>query len=884
MSQLWCVAVLVASCVAVLGVSYHKEGTVILGGLFPIHGYKGYDQCGALLGPSRVQRLLAMAQAVDDVNNNPDILSGVTLGYAIYDTCSRESIALNQSLNFIQHTCEKRVACQRYSNLVGVVGASFSTSSMLVSHLLALQQIPMISYISTSYLLSDKTQYPFFLRTATPDNLQAEAIVDLLQYFNWTYVSLVYSDGGYGFEGMRSLQEKVAQTDICIATVQQVCRSSTDRHVEDVIRKLQSYPEARVVIMFTTIFETNMILSASLRLNTTGQFVWVGSDGWGTTTEEMSGNEMAALGAITFQPASCAGSFTAFNADKNNPWLGEMIDAGMIQNATCNQTTAEACKTVMAAERDDPIVHYVRDAVFAYAHALDSVIKACAAQTAECLLKSPYKGVILRDALLNTTFEGSCGRVRFDSNGDVMGRYDVRNLQRRADGGFEHVIVGKWDSIDRSIKIDLDKVVWNWTHTATYPQHQEHPHHHPLGHFSIKHVDVSDPEVLWVPTSVCSEPCPADLQRVQRPNPCCWDCVPCPDNHVVVNGTSCVQCTLLETVDDNECVTIPPVWLTHSSLTGMILTAISLGGAVSTLVAFFVFIVHHEHPLIKASNKHLSRLILLGLFAGYTHVMVICTKPSYVTCLINRLMFGADFTLIYAPLLTKLNQVYRIFSGASTSVVKPRFIGSHAQVFISVLLVLIQLLLSAVNLIMTPTKVMSVPTGSGEEREVELACLTREKNLQEVVASILYNLLIILLCVYYAFKTRSLPACYNESRFISFQVYTTVVLWVAFIATYFSVSTPINRTICHAGALMVNDTSALICFFGPKIYAVYKGKAGVRSRVGVSGSGVYNGRSTTPCPRPQLSFSPASSADPSLKRVETAGTDVFSLPSTRISD
>ncbi|XP_019617134.1 PREDICTED: metabotropic glutamate receptor 3-like [Branchiostoma belcheri] len=780
MSQLRYVAVLVASCTAVLGVSYHKEGTVILGGLFPIHGYKGYDQCGALLGPSRVQRLLAMAQAVDDVNNNPDILSGVTLGYAIYDTCSRESIALNQSLNFIQHTCEKRVACQRqiqYSNLVGVVGASFSTSSMLVSHLLALQQVPMISYISTSYLLSDKTQYPFFLRTATPDNLQAEAIVDLLQYFNWTYVSLVYSDGGYGFEGMRSLQEKVAQTDICIATVQQVCRSSTDRHVEDVIRKLQSYPEARVVIMFTTIFETNMILSASLRLNTTGQFVWVGSDGWGTTTEEMSGNEMAALGAITFQPASCAGSFTAFNADNNNPWLGEMIEAGMIQNATCNQTTAEACKTVMAAERDDPIVHYVRDAVFAYAHALDSVIKAFICNPPKNISCSILFNFItltavpppppLRDALLNTTFEGSCGRVKFDANGDVMGRYDVRNLQRRADGGFEHVIVGKWDSIDRSIKIDLDK-----------------------------HVDVSDPEILWVPTSVCSEPCPADLQRIQRSNPCCWDCVPCPDNHVVVNGTSCVQCTLLETVDDNECVTIPPVWLTHSSLTGMILTAISLGGAVSTLVAFFVFIVHHEHPLIKASQismHNLSRLILLGLFEGYTHVMVICTKPSYVTCLINRLMFGADFTLIYAPLLTKLNQVYRIFSGASTSVVKPRFIGSHAQVFISVLLVLIQLLLSAVNLIMTPTKVMSVPTGSGEEREVELACLTRESNLQEVVASILYNLLIILLCVYYAFKTRSLPACYNESRFISFQVYTTVVLWVAFIATYFSVSTPMNR-------------------------------------------------------------------------------------------
>ncbi|XP_078619292.1 metabotropic glutamate receptor 3-like [Branchiostoma floridae x Branchiostoma japonicum] len=883
MSRTWCVVLLVTFVTTVFGTCYHKDGTVILGGLFPIHGYNGYDRCGPLLGPSRVQRLLAMAQAVDDVNNNPDILSGVTLGYAIFDTCSRESIALNQSLNFIQHHCDKKVSCQRYSNLVGVVGASFSTSSMLVSHVLALQQIPMISYISTSHLLSDKTQYPFFLRTATPDNLQAEAIVDLLQYFNWTYVSLVYSDGGYGFEGMRSLQEEVGQTDICIATIQQICRSSTEGEVENVIRKLQSYPEARVVIMFTTIFETNMLLSASLRLNTTGQFVWVGSDGWGTTTEELSGNEMAALGAITFQPATCEGSFAAFHVDRNNPWLGEMIAAGMIQNTTCN-LTADACQTVMAAETDDSIVHYVRDAVFAYAHALDSMMRACG-QTVECLLASSCRGVTLRDTLMNTTFDGSCGRVKFDSNGDVMGKYDVRNLQRRADGGFEHVIIGKWDSIDRSISVDLDRIVWNWTQAPTYPYNHEYPHyHHKPGSSGTKNADPSDPDVLWVPKSVCSEPCPEDRQRVQLPNPCCWDCVPCPHNHVVVNGTSCVQCSLLETVDANECVTIPPVWLSHSSYTGTILTAISLGGAVSTLVAFFVFVTHHEHPLIKASNKHLSRLILLGLFEGYVHVLVICWKPTYVTCLINRLMFGADFTLIYAPLLTKLNQVYRIFSGASSSVVKPRFIGSHAQVFISVLLVLIQLLLTSVNLILTPTKVMSVPTGSGDERGVELACLTRDNNLNEVVASILYNLFIILLCTYYAFKTRSLPACYNESRFISFQVYTTVVLWVAFIATYFSMSTPINRSICHAGALMVNDTSALICFFGPKIYAVYKGKSTTRVGVSGSGSGVYNGCSTTPCPRPQVSFSPPSSVDATLKRIETAATDVFSLPSTRISD
>ena len=69
-------------------------------------------------------------------------------------------------------------------------------------------EIPVISYSATSYELNDKTQYEYFSRTIPSDLSQVQAIVEFLQYFNWTYVSAVYTDDPYGTYGMKLLKEE----------------------------------------------------------------------------------------------------------------------------------------------------------------------------------------------------------------------------------------------------------------------------------------------------------------------------------------------------------------------------------------------------------------------------------------------------------------------------------------------------------------------------------------------------------------------------------------------------------------------------------------------------------------------------------------------------
>lgn len=60
------------------------------------------------------------------------------------------------------------------------------------------EQIPQISYASTSAELSDKSRFEYFSRVVPPDNFQAQAIVEMVAKLGWKYVSTVAVEGDYG--------------------------------------------------------------------------------------------------------------------------------------------------------------------------------------------------------------------------------------------------------------------------------------------------------------------------------------------------------------------------------------------------------------------------------------------------------------------------------------------------------------------------------------------------------------------------------------------------------------------------------------------------------------------------------------------------------------
>lgn len=107
------------------------------------------------------------------------------------------------------------------------------------------------------------------------------------------------------------------------------------------------------------------------------------------------------------------------------------------------------------------------------------------------------------------------------------------------------------------------------------------------------------------------------------------------------------------------------------------------------------------------------------------------------------------------------------------------------------------------------------------EAYIELICSVP---LTGFMASLSYNVLLVVFCTYYAFKTRALPDNFNESRYVTFCVYTTLVIWLVFIPSYFTTLRFYQQTIVLSSALLLNATVTLICLFTPKVYALYCGR------------------------------------------------------------
>ncbi|XP_062477103.1 metabotropic glutamate receptor 6-like, partial [Pezoporus occidentalis] len=239
------------------------EGDLTLGGLFPVHarGPAGVP-CGPIKKEKGIHRLEAMLYALDRVNGDPTVLPNLTLGARILDTCSRDTYALEQALGFVRSLlppAEGEGRCADGSpprrpppeRLVGVIGASASSVSIMVANVLRLFNIPQISYASTAPELSDPARYGFFSRVVPPDSEQAQAMVAVARALGWSYVATVASEGSYGESGVEAFVQSSREAGgLCIAQSIKIPREPRPGEFDKVIGRLMETSTARGVVLF----------------------------------------------------------------------------------------------------------------------------------------------------------------------------------------------------------------------------------------------------------------------------------------------------------------------------------------------------------------------------------------------------------------------------------------------------------------------------------------------------------------------------------------------------------------------------------------------------------------------------------------------------------
>ena len=91
----------------------------------------------------------------------------------------------------------------------------------------------------------------------------------------------------------------------------------------------------------------------------------------------------------------------------------------------------------------------------------------------------------------------------------------------------------------------------------------------------------------------------------------------------------------------------------------------------------------------------------------------------------------------------------------------------------------------------------------------------------ETIGVMVWNTFIVLVCCIFAFLTRKLPENYNESKFITFCSFSSLVVLLAFSTTHLTVDDVYFKATYISLGLIVNATVALLCLYAVKIYAIY---------------------------------------------------------------
>ncbi|NXE61103.1 CASR protein, partial [Calcarius ornatus] len=831
-----------------------KKGDIILGGLFPIHfGVAAKDQ-DLKSRPESVECirynfrgfrwLQAMIFAIEEINSSPTLLPNMTLGYRIFDTCNTVSKALEATLSFVAQNKIDSLNLDEFCNCsehipstIAVVGATGSGISTAVANLLGLFYIPQVSYASSSRLLSNKNQFKSFLRTIPNDEHQAMAMADIIEYFRWNWVGTIAADDDYGRPGIEKFREEAEERDICIDFSELISQYSDEEEIQQVVEVIQN-STARVIVVFSSGPDLEPLIKEIVRRNITGK-IWLASEAWASSSLIAMPEFFRVIGStIGFalkagqipgfreflqkvHPKSTNNGFAkefweeTFNCylpdgSKNSPASTsfhkgheEGLGAGNGTSAFRPPCTGDENITSVETPYMDythlRISYNVYLAVYSIAHALQDIYTCTPGKglftNGSCAdIKKVEAWQVLKH-LRHLNFTNNMGeQVDFDEFGDLVGNYSIINWHLSPEDGsvvFEEV--GHYNVYAKKgerLFINENKILW--------------------GGFSKE-----------VPFSNCSRDClPGTRKGIIEGEPtCCFECVDCPDGEYSdeTDASACDKCPEDYWSNENHTSCIPKQieFLAWTEPFGIALTLFAVLGIFLTSFVLGVFTKFRNTPIVKATNRELSYLLLFSLLCCFSSSLFFIGEPQNWTCRLRQPAFGISFVLCISCILVKTNRVLLVFEAKIPTSLHRKWWGLNLQFLLVFLCTFVQIVICVIWLYTAPPS-----SYRNHELEDEIIFITcHEGSLMALGFLIGYTCLLAAICFFFAFKSRKLPENFNEAKFITFSMLIFFIVWISFIPAYASTYGKFVSAV-EVIAILAASFGLLACIFFNKVYII----------------------------------------------------------------
>ncbi|XP_063808871.1 vomeronasal type-2 receptor 26-like [Pseudophryne corroboree] len=325
-----------------------------------------------------------------------------------------------------------------------------------------------------------------------------------------------------------------------------------------------------------------------------------------------------------------------------------------------------------------------------------------------------------------------------------------------------------------------------------------------------------------MPHGLCSAIClPGSRKSLREGYPiCCYDCIPCSEGEIsnATDSEDCHKCPDDEWPNERKDMCIPRRVEFLSYKKDTIATVFSaMSGLYFILTVFIIgiFISFRDTPIVKASNRNLSLILLISLKLSVLCVYLFIGRPVDITCMLRQISFGIIFTIAVSSILAKTVMVYIAFKASRPGSSWRKWLGVKLPNSVVLVCSSVQVITSALWLSVSP------PT-QGFDRDSYPGMIIIQCNEGSVIAFyFMLGYMGFLAAVSFglAFMVRTLPDNYNEAKYITFSMLVLCSVWVCAIPAYLS-SKGKHMVIVEVFAILASEIGILSCIFFPKCYNI----------------------------------------------------------------
>ncbi|XP_066486332.1 vomeronasal type-2 receptor 26-like [Tiliqua scincoides] len=765
---------------------YHKAGHFMIGGTasqtlvfsdplsFNTYPIPYFDY--PTIVTKNYQQVLALAFAVDEINENPKILSNVSLGFHVSEICFSPKRVYHTAMEFFstQHRFVPNYKCDSQNNLITVIGGLGSETSHHLSAILDQYKLPQIEErIATFGLFDDffsaqqSWKETFFVVMQS----KANAVIVHGETQTMTCLRWLLSQGENDYEIVYGkVWIMAAPLDISSVPMQR------DWNIETFQGALAFTVHSRAVPGFQ-----HFLQSVNPHL--------AKGDGFIHKFWEQ------AFGCLFPNPSSdMDDEETCTGQEKLESIPGPFFEMGMTGHSYSIYNAVYAVAYALHALSSSKVKFRltVDRGRFEYRN-----IKAW-----KILYFGKKENLLFLHGFLRTiSFNNSVGEtIQLNEKGEFMMGFDITNVVTFPNKSFLRVNVGKmdpWTLPGKDFNIDEDAIVW---------------------HRRFNQV---------TPLSLCNDNCsPGSHKKKKEDEPfCCYDCVPCPEGKVAgqTDMDSCTTCQKdhYPNQEQSQCIPKAITFLTYEEPLGMTLAISSVLFAWITALVLGMFMKHHSTPIVKANNQNLTYTLLISLLLCFLCALLFIGQPDKLMCLFRQIAFGIVFSVAVSCVLAKTIMVVLAFMATKPGSSMRKWVGKKMAISIVLGCSLIQVGLCVLWLATSPP-FPDIDYHSVVEETV-LEC--NEGSVTMFYCVLGYMGLLAIVSYTVAFLARNLPDSFNEAKFITFSMLVFCSVWLSFVPTYLSTAS-LERTrgksmvVVEIFSLLASTFGLLGCIFFPKCYII----------------------------------------------------------------